>query len=55
MFGVMVYFVNIEIKSIRECEVEKTFNTNGNWKSLTMKAPDMFNKYNITSDHCLNK
>ena len=51
----MVYFVNIEIKSIRECEVEKTFNTNGNWKSLTMKAPDMFNKYNITSDHCLNK
>ena len=22
--------------------MEKTFNTNGNWKSLTMKAPDMY-------------
>ena len=36
------------IKSIREYEVGKTFNTNDNWKSLTMKAPDMFNKHNIT-------
>ena len=48
MFRVMVYFVNIGIKSKGECEVGKTFHTNGNWKSLTMKAPDKFNKYNIT-------
>ena len=48
MFGVIGYFVNIEIKSIRECEVGKTFNTKGNWKSLALKAPDMFNKYKIT-------
>ena len=33
----------------------ENYNTNGNWKSLTMKAPDMFNKYNINWDLCLNK